>query len=136
MLRRMNLTDLMAAVQAQIEDGTGLPCYDAIPPNAESPFYYMSYAGSQPADTKTMFVDRHTVDIHIIADVSPSSVPVFRYIQKLEEAMTEDISVPCPYKLVRQDSGGVRTIQNDETGEKHAVMSFMFLISYGYKVKI
>ena len=136
MLKRMNITDLMKAVQTQIKANTGLPCYDSVPANAESPFYYMSYAGSQPADTKTMYVDRHTVDIHIIADVSPSSVPVFRYIQLLEEAMTEDVTIPCPYKLVRQDSGGVRTIQNDETGEKHAVMSFMFLVSYGYKVKI
>jgi hypothetical protein len=83
-----------------------------------------------------MYVDRHTVDVHVIADESPSSVPVFKYIQKLEEAMTEDVAIPCPYKLVRQSSGGVRTIQNDETGEKHAVMSFTFLISYGYKVKI
>ena len=136
MLKRMNITDLMKAVQTQIKDGTGLPCYDSVPENAASPFYYMSYAGSQPADTKTMYVDRHTVDIHIIADVSPSSVPVFRYIQALEQAMTEDISIPREYKLVRQDSGGVRTIQNDETGEKHAVMSFTFLISYGYKTKI
>ena len=136
MLKRMNITDLMKAVQAQIKAGTGLPCYDSVPENAASPFFYMSYAGSQPADTKTMYVDRHTVDIHIIADVSPSSVPVFRYIQKLEEAMTEDISVPCPFHLIRQYSGGVRTIQDDETGEKHAVMSFTFLISYGYKVKV
>ena len=136
MLRRMNITDLMAATQKQIREGTGLPCYDSVPLNAESPFYFMSYAGSQPADTKTMFVDRHTVDIHVIADPSPSSVPVFRYIQKLEEAMTEDITIPKEYKLVRQSSGGVRTIQDEETGEKHAVMSFTFLISYGYKVKI
>ena len=136
MLKRMNITDLMKAVQTQIKDGTGLPCYDSVPENAASPFYFMSYAGSQPADTKTMYVDRHTVDIHIIADVSPSSVPVFRYIQALEQAMTEDISIPKEYKLVRQSSGGVRTIQDDESGEKHAVMSFTFLISYGYKTKI
>ena len=136
MLKRMNITDLMAAIQKQIKANTGLSCYDSVPANAESPFFYMSYAGSQPADTKTMYVDRHTVDIHIIADVSPSSVPVFRYIQKLEEAMTEDITIPREYKLVRQSSGGVRTIQDDETGEKHAVMSFTFLVSYGYKVKI
>ena len=132
----MNITDLMKAVQTQIKNGTGLPCYDSVPENAASPFYFMSYAGSQPADTKTMFVDRHTVDIHVIADVSPSSVPVFRYIQALEQAMTEDISIPREYKLVRQSSGGVRTIQDDESGEKHAVMSFTFLISYGYKTKI
>ena len=136
MLRRMNITDLMKAVQTQIKANTGLPCYDSIPANAQSPFYFMSYAGSQPADTKTMFVDRHTVDIHIIADPSPSSVPVFKYIQLLEQAMTEDITIPKEYKLVRQSSGGVRTIQNDGTGEKHAVMSFTFMISYGYKVKI
>ena len=132
----MNITDLMKAVQTQIKNGTGLPCYDSVPENAASPFYFMTYAGSQPADTKTMYVDRHTVDIHIIADVSPSSVPVFRYIQALEQAMTEDISIPREYKLVRQSSGGVRTIQDDESGEKHAVMSFTFLISYGYKTKI
>ena len=116
MKRMMNLTALMAAIQAQIQDGTGLMCYDAVPDNAASPFYKIELAGNKPANTKTMYVQQYDFDIHVIAPVSRSSVPVHTYIQKLEE--------------------GVRSIQDDETGEKHAVVGFSFLICYGFMVKV
>ena len=136
MLKKLNLTDLFKAVQTQVQTGTKLPCYDAIPLNALSPFYFMELAGNTPADTKTMYVQKYSIDIHVIADPSPSSVPVFRYIQALEEALTDDITIPCPYRLVRQDETGVRNVYNEETGEKHAVVGFDFLVSYGFKVKV
>lgn len=136
MLKRINLTNLFSAVQDRIQAGTGFPCYDAVPDNAAGPFYYMVLAGHSPADTKTMYVQRYSIDIHVIADVSPSSVPAFRYIKALEEALTDDIQVPSPYHLVRQDETGIRNVYNEVTGEKHAVVGFDFLISYGFKVKI
>lgn len=136
MKKMMNLTALMAAIQAQIQDGTGLMCYDAVPDNAASPFYRIELAGNKPANTKTMYVQQYDFDIHVIAPVSRSSVPVHTYIQKLEEALTDDIMIPAPYFLVRQDETGVRPIQDDETGEKHAVVGFSFLICYGFMVKV
>ena len=136
MKKMMNLTVLMAAIQTQVQDGTGLTCYDAVPDNAPSPFYRIELAGNSPANTKTMFVQKYDFDIHVIAPVSKSSVPVHAYIQKLEEAMTDDITIPAPYFLVRQDETGIRSILDDETGEKHAVVGFSFLVCYGFMVKV
>ena len=119
MLKRMNLTDLFKSVRTQIQDKTGMKCYDAVPDNAQSPFYYMELSGNSPADTKTMFVQRYS-----------------KYIQMLEESLTEDIKIPCEFILVRQDETGIKTIYNEETGEKHSVVGFDFLVAYGYKFKI
>lgn len=136
MLKRIDLTDLFSAIQSQVENGTKLPCYDAIPDNAPSPFYFMELSGHKPADTKTMYVERYSVSFHIIAEPTPSSVPTYRYIKMLEEALTDDIQIPCPYHLVEQMETGVQSIYMEQTGEKHSVVGFDFLISYGYKVKI
>ena len=55
--------------------------------------------------------------------------------QMLEEALTEDITLPDPYQLVLQTNSGINQIMTDETGEKHAVLSFEFMIAYGFKCK-
>ena len=112
--------------------GTVLP----IPDNAPSPFYFMELSGHKPADTKTMYVERYSVSFHIIAEPTPSSVPTYRYIKMLEEALTDDIQIPRPYHLVEQLETGVQSIYMEQTGEKHSVVGFDFLISYGYKMKI
>ena len=62
-------------------------------------------------------------------------MPVYNLIQKLEEALTEDISLPEPYQLVMQTNNGIQTIKTDETGEKHAVLAYEFMICYGFKCK-
>ena len=136
MLKRIDLTDLFKAIQGQVEKNTKLPCYDAIPENAQSPFYFMELSGHKPSDTKTMYVERYSVSFHVIAEPTPSSVPTYKYIKMLEEALTDDIKVPRPYRLVEQIETGVNTIYMEQTGEKHTVVGFDFLISYGYKVKI
>lgn len=136
MLKRIDLTVLFKAIQSQVEAGTGLPCYDAVPDNAPSPFYYMELSGHRPSDTKTMYVERYSVNFHVIAEPTRSSVPTYRRIQALEQALTDDIQIPRPYHLVEQIETGVQSVFMEQTGEKHSVVGFDFLISYGYKVKI
>ena len=127
---------LVAAVQEKVQDHTGLKCYDAVPKNAKSPFYFAEITRILPANTKTMFRDNYTVWIHCIAGKEDSSVGVYQMIEKLQEALSEDIILPEPFELIMQTDGGVQTIQTDETGEKHAVAAFEFMVCYGFKCKI
>ena len=83
-----------------------------------------------------MFRDNYTVWIHCIAEKEDSSVGVYQMIEKLQEALSEDIILPEPFELIMQTDGGVQTIQTDETGEKHAVAAFEFMVCYGFKCKI
>lgn len=136
MYTQLGLLDLIAAVQEKVEGKTGLKCYDAVPDNASSPFYFAEVVGKRPAHTKTMWRDIFTVWIHAIAEPTDSSVPVYRYIQMLEEALTEDIQLPEEFELVRQTNNGVQTIKTDETNEKHAVLAYEFMVCYGFKWKI
>lgn len=136
MYTQLGLLDLIAAIQEKVEDKTGLKCYDAVPDNASSPFYFAEVVGKRPAHTKTMWRDIFTVWIHAIAEPTDSSVPVYRYIQMLEEALTEDIQLPEEFELVRQTNNGVQTIKTDETNEKHAVLAYEFMVCYGFKWKI
>lgn len=135
MFRQLSLTDLVAAVKSRIETGTSLPCYDVPPENAAAPFVFVEIAALRPADTKTMYCKRYTLWLHVIAEEKASSVPVYQYIQDVQEALTEDIALPEEFTLVYQSDNGIQMINTDETGEKHAVLEFEFVICFAYKTK-
>lgn len=134
--QKLGPATLMAAIQDKVEENTGIQCYDAVPQNAESPFYFAEIIRILPANTKTMFRDNYTVWIHCIAEENESSVGVYQLIEGLQESLTEDIILPEPFELVMQTDGGVQTIKTDETGEKHAIETFDFMVCYGFKCKI
>ena len=136
MYKQLGLVDLIHGIQAKVEEKTGVKCYDAVPRNAPSPFYFAEVIGKRPAHTKTMYRDVYTVWIHAIAQPGNSSVQIYEMIQQLEETLTEDISLPEGFELILQASNGVQTIKTDETNEKHAVLSFDFTVCYGFKCKI
>ena len=136
MYKQLGLVDLIHGIQAKVEEKTGVKCYDAVPRNAPSPFYFAEVIGKRPAHTKTMYRDVYTVWIHAIAQPRDSSVQIYEMIQQLEETLTEDISLPEGFELILQASNGVQTIKTDETNEKHAVLSFEFTVCYGFKCKI
>lgn len=136
MYKQLGLVDLIHGIQAKVEEKTGAKCYDAVPRNAPSPFYFAEVIGKRPAHTKTMYRDVYTVWIHAIAQPGDSSVQIYEMIQQLEETLTEDISLPEDFELILQVSNGVQTIKTDETNEKHAVLSFEFTVCYGFKCKV
>lgn len=136
MLKKLGLVDLIAAIQQRIEGNTEVRCYDSVPKNTPSPFYFAEVVGKRPADTKTMFCEILTVWIHVISTPQDSNVGVYRLIEDLEDSMTEDIVLPSPFNLIMQSSLGVQTIKTDESQEKHAVMAYEFKVSYGCKTKV
>ena len=117
MYKQLGLTDLIAAIKQQIEANTDLTCYDVPPENAPSPLVYAEIAGLKPDDT------------------IPSSVPIHKHIQAVQEAMTDDITLPEGFGLVYQMDNGIQAIKTDETGEKHAILEFEFKVSFAYKIK-
>lgn len=133
--QKLGLTDLIAAVQKKVGK-TGLSCYDHVEKNTESPFYFAEVVRNAPANSKTMYRDNITVYIHCIAEPGESSVQIHKLIEDLQEAMTEDIELPEPFELIMQTDGGVQTIKTDETKEKHAIVSYTFMVCYGFKCKI
>lgn len=136
MYRQLGLLDLIHAVQEKIENKTGLRCYDAVPDNAPSPFYFAEVVSKRSAHTKTMYRDVFTVWIHAVAEPGQSSVRIYELIQLLEESLTEDIILPEGFELILQTNNGVQRIKTDETNEKHAVLAFEFTVCYGFKCKI
>ena len=134
--QKLNLTDLIAAIQEKVEAKTGLRCYDHVDLNTESPFYFAEVVRLTPANSKTMYRDNIEVYIHCIAADSPSSVGVYNLIDDLQEALSADIELPEPFELIMQTDNGVQVIKTDETGEKHAVVGFTFMVCYGFICKV
>lgn len=134
--QKLSPVTLVAAVQDKIERLTDLRCYDHVPMNEESPLYFAEITRIQPANSKTMFRDVYSVAIHCIAAESPSSVGVYNLIENLQSALSEDITLPEPFELVMQTDNGVQTIKTDESGEKHAIVNFDFMVCYGFVCKI
>lgn len=134
--QKLSPVTLIAAVQEKVESLTELRCYDHVPLNEESPLYFAEITRIQPANSKTMYRDVYSVAIHCIAEESPSSVGVYNLIENLQSALSEDIILPEPFTLVMQTDNGVQTIKTDESGEKHAIVNFDFMVSYGFMCKI
>ena len=134
--QKLSPVTLIAAVQDKVEALTGLRCYDHVPLNEASPMYFAEITRIQPANSKTMFRDVYSVAIHCIAEESPSSVGVYNLIENLQSALSEEITLPEPFTLVMQTDNGVQTIKTDETGEKHAIVNFDFMVCYGFICKI
>lgn len=135
-LSKLSPVLLLAALQKKIEEQTGKKCYDAVPKNAKSPFYFAEILRIQPDNTKTMWRDVYTANVHCIAAPSKSSVGIFALIDQLEEALTSNIRLPNGYHVILQQSGGVQSIKTDETEEKHAILTLTIAVCYGFKVKI
>lgn len=137
MLKKLSLLDLHAPIQKRIQEGTDLKCLDDIPNVEPSPFTYLEFVGSTPRNTKTMFVHEYIVHVHIISAAANSSVPHYKNINQVDEALTAYIQLPDGYDLWGQvESGLVSNYKEPETDERHAVLAFIFRVSYGFKMKI
>lgn len=132
MIRRMSIGEFLGCLIDHIAEKTGIACYD-YPDNVASPLYSVEIETTEDARTKTMCLDVYNVLIHCISEpVEPySNAPVLRLVQKAEEALTEEVSVPAPFLLNSQDFMGLRTCGRDQSGEGHAVLSYRFEICYG-----
>lgn len=135
MYKRLGLVDLISAIQLKVEEKTGLKCYDAVPSDAPSPFYFAEVVQKKADNTKTMLRDVFTVFIHAVAEPTGSSEQIYDLIQKLEEALSEEIELPEEFELILQTENGLQALKTDETDEKHAVISYDFTVCYGYKFK-
>lgn len=135
MLQKLSFIAVLAAVIKKVEANTGLSCYDAIPKDAKLPFYHAEMLGSIPEKSKTMQKDRYQVVIHAFTEGN-GSVAIFEAIQKLEEALSEDIELPGDYEVTLQVPNGVTQILDEADGSKHAVVGFDFVVFSGYKMKI
>lgn len=134
MLKKLNIVDLISAIQNQIERNTNYKCVDN-PVNEPSPFYYIELANKEEANTKTMYCEKFSVLVHIISEPYKGNTQNYDMITQLEEAMTEELLLPEPYTVITQTESGVNARQTDETGEKHTVILFEIKVCYDYKIK-
>ncbi|TLQ07563.1 DUF5072 domain-containing protein [Marinilactibacillus psychrotolerans] len=137
MLQKISFTSILAEVIQKVEANTGLECYDAIPVNAQKPYYHAEFIGSIPEPSKTMQKDRYQIEIHVFADApGNSSVQLYDSIHKLEEALTEVIELPGDYEVTLQIPNGVSQIMEELDESKHAVIGYDFVVFSDYKMKI
>lgn len=140
MFQKLSFTTVLAAVIQKVEGNTGQRCYDSVPANAPMPYYHVEMLGTIPEKSKTMEKDRYQTVIHVHAEGTKNGVTssdhLFKEIQKLEEALTEDIELPGDYEVTLQVPSGVSQILDEVDGTKHAIMGYDFVIFSGYKMKI
>lgn len=136
MHRKIGFAELAAAVLDTLRRNTAFPCYDAVPTDAPSPLLFAEVIGKRDASSKTMYKEIFTVQVHVVASPGDARTEIYQMIQQVEEALTEDIVLPEPITLVLQTETGVQSMQKEATNEWHAVLSYDFTVSYGWKCKI
>ena len=135
MLTQIALTDLLAAVIARVETGTGLRCYDAVPDGAAAPFYSVQLTAKRPGSTKTMLCDAFAVWLHCIAP-GDGCTAVNNLVRRCEEAMSEDVTLAAPAVLLSQREVGLERLAPDADGLFHAVLAFELRVCRGFQTKI
>lgn len=135
MYQKLGLTDLVSAIQIKVNEKTGLSCYDEMSLDATRPFYFVEVVQKKSANTKTMLRETFNVDIHIISEPSSKLERIYKLIQMVEEALSENIELPNAFELIFQNEDGLKALKTEETKEKHAILSYKFMVCYGYKLK-
>lgn len=135
MLKKLSFVALIAALIALLKQNTDVKIYDFVPQDAPSPLIYIEAAGKQANDTKAMFCEVYSVNIHAVAEPYEGNTAIYKLINEIEEALTEDITLPEGFDVIYQLSDGVEAIYEEETKEKHAVLPVRFKVAYGYKIK-
>lgn len=133
-LVRLSPVVLLGAVARLVEDGTGTTCGTS-PQVVESPYYFVEFAGSRPAKSRTMWLEDFTCYVHAVSVPSESQQAVLEMVASMEEAMEVAVDLPAPFHLVLQTEDGIQRVKRDPTGEWHAVTAYTFRVSYGLKVK-
>lgn len=136
MLKKLSLLDMHVAMKNRIEDATDLRVIDKVSVNEPSPFTFLQFVGNEEKNTKTMFIDEFTIHVHIISAAASNSIAHYQNIQAVQEALTEYIHLPEGYTVWGQVASGLISNFTEETAEEHAVLSFVFKISYGFKIKL
>ena len=133
-LVRLSPVVLLGAVTRLVEDGTGTACGTS-PQVEESPYYFVEFAGSRSATSRTMWLEDFTCYVHAVSVPSESQQAVLEMVAAMEEAMEAAVDLPAPFHLVLQTEDGIQRVKQDPTGEWHAVTAYTFRVSYGLKVK-
>lgn len=136
MLKKLGLVDLHKALKENLEYFTGLKAYDYVPDGAPAPFYVIEIVDKFPEDTKVMWAEVFTVWVHAIAKESDSKVGIYKMVEEAEEALTMQLQFPENITLLRQSQTGMQTLQQDESGEWHGILSYDIKVAYGFKSKI
>ncbi|QBX17858.1 hypothetical protein Javan383_0013 [Streptococcus phage Javan383] len=76
-----------------------------------------------------------TVWIHAISAESTGKVAIYKMIEDLEDALTEELVLP-DVEILRQTETGMQSLQEDETNEMHAIIAYEIKVSYGFRTKI
>lgn len=135
-VQRLSAGVFLGTLITEIETRTGTPTYD-VPDNEASPLYSVELLRTEPANTKTMFVDRYDMRIHCIAaQVEPhSNAPTLRLVQTLEQALADTIELDGNFHVFNQEYRGIRSLKKDPSGEGHAVTDWSFYVCYGFRCK-
>lgn len=135
MIRKINLIDIHSAIKERLETSTSLKAYDVVPEDAKAPFFCVQFISKEDSSTKTMYREKFNFYIHCF-DEADTSEKVYDLINKVEEALTEDIVLPTDFQLIEQIENGILQIITEvETNEKRGILSYSFDVCYGFKCK-
>lgn len=137
MLQQLSIVDVVAGVMEVLKKNIpDVPIADSMPKKSVTPLVHVAFGGIEPADTKTMYRTKYQILLYGFADGSQGSVAIFNLIQQIQEAMTDEPTLPEGCELLGAVPKGVAAIQDQADGSKMCVLTYELTVSYGFKFKI
>lgn len=136
MLEKLGIKNYIQSMINLIERNTGKRCFDIVPKNQKPPFYKIQFLTKTPENNKTQWRERFSVWVWIVSSQKESKAELYDMIEALEEAYTEEITLPLNVALISQVDRGIQSIEEAESGEFVAISELETLLVYGYKTKV
>lgn len=132
-MKRLSINEVIKAFQQNFRNAEETLRDDA--DGIASPLFFIRSAGKRQEDTKQQFIDVFTMQVHAVSSDTNSVVEINNMVETVENIMFHDIKLSEPYSLLVQIQDNVTAPRREESGEWHAVLTYIVKVSYGYKFK-
>lgn len=135
MLKKAGFKELISAVQNNISQNAGIVCYDAMPENAQKPYCFIRKMDKNSKMVKSVYIEIFSTQICAVPG-NGEGEDIYTMVQKIEEGMTEDISLPEGVELLLQTEKEQSVLCGDETTQRKAELVYEFKVAYPLEEKV
>ncbi len=134
MLKKVGFKKLISAVQDNINRNAGIVCCDVIPENGQGPYCFIRQIDKSSKKIKPVYIETFSIQICVVPG-NGEDEDLFAVVHKVEEGLTEEISLPEGVELLLQAGKELSVLCGDEMTKRQAELIYEFKVVYPLEEK-